>query len=87
MIIFANTYAYITVFYTNQLNDCNYQFTSIYKNLNNYIINSIFFFILIENSHNYLLILYYNNLLNHFTDFCKKDIHTINIIITYVYYL
>ena len=49
--------------------------------------NSIFFSILIKNFYNHLLILHCNSLFNHLTDFCKKEIHTADIITADCYYI
>ena len=49
--------------------------------------NSIFFFVLIKNLHDHLLILYCNNLLNYLADLCKKEINTADIIIADCYHV
>ena len=87
MIISANTYIYIIISYISHLNNHNYQFTNSYKDLNVYIMNLIFFSVLIKNLHDYLLILHYNSSLNHLTDLCKKEINTADIMMMSCYYV
>ena len=87
MIISANIYIYVTVSYTDHLDDYDYQFTNTYKDLNNYIVNLIFFSVLIKNLHDYSLILHCNSLLNHLMNFCKKEINTANIMTVNYYYV
>ena len=87
IIIFANICVYVTVSYTDHLDDYNNQFISTYKDLDDYIMNSIFFFILIENSHNHLLILHCNSLLDYLTNLCKKEINTADIMTVSCYHV
>lgn len=87
MIISANTHVYVAVSYTDQLDNHDYQFISTYKDLNNYIVNSIFFSVSIENLHDYLLILHYNSSLNYLADLCKKEINTADIMTADYYHV
>ena len=57
------------------MNDWDYQFSTSHKDINDYIINSSFTTISIQNNNTFSLVLWQNILLNYLTDLLNEEFH------------